>query len=193
MLDFSAKKKRKIFFGKIASVCVFGLERQHVPVLGVRKLNKMEDREAELRAEIKLGKMGAVGRVILYSDTRASDERSHWEVVDVADLKHLPPYVSKDRALTPTERTKTTTLSYKSGLEWPSRVFARVASGKSTFFLKYAHVIKFRAHCATYYIQNMLTLNLPARHYQKFEKFPFSYFRTFLQYVPQYSTSIALV
>ncbi len=93
----------------------------------------MDDREAELRAEMKLGKMGAVGRVILYSDTRANDESSHWEVVDVADLKSLPSYVSKDRALTATERTKTTKLSYKSGLEWPSRVFARVASGKSMF------------------------------------------------------------
>ncbi len=93
----------------------------------------MEDKEAEIRANMRLGKLDSVGRVILYSDTRASDDQSHWEVVDVADLKRLPSYVNKDRRMTNDERTTRQKLLYLSGAEHSSRIFARVSGGKSIF------------------------------------------------------------
>ncbi len=93
----------------------------------------MEDKEAETRAEMKLGKLTSVGRLILYSDTRADEERSHWEVVDMNDFKHIPSYVSKDRALTKTQRAQRAKILYKTGLEHTSRIFARVAGGETMF------------------------------------------------------------
>ena len=84
-----------------------------------------------MRAEMKLGRLNSVGRLILYSDTRADDERSHWEVIDMVDFKHLPSYVSKDRSLTKAQRAQRAKILYKTGLEHTSRIFARVAGGKS--------------------------------------------------------------
>ncbi len=93
----------------------------------------MDDKEAEIRANMRLGKLDSVGRLILYSDTRASNEQSHWEVVDVSDLKKLPSYVSKDRQMTKDERTTRQKLLYTSGVEHSSRIFARVSGGESSF------------------------------------------------------------
>ena len=95
---------------------------------------------------MRLGKLNAIGRVILYSDTRAADDRSHWETVDAVDLAKLPSYVNKDRRMTAEERVMRSKLLYASGAEHTSRIFARVGSGKSILFKKCAHDKQFKAY-----------------------------------------------
>ncbi len=106
----------------------------------------MDEKEAEIRADMKLGKLNAVGRVILFSDTRAADDRSHWEVVDVADLARLPSYVNKDHKMTPEERVMRSKLPYTSGAEHTSRIFARVSAGENTICRICAHDDQFGAY-----------------------------------------------
>ncbi len=106
----------------------------------------MDEKEAELRAEMKLGKLNAIGRVLLFSDTRAADDRGHWEVVDVSDLAKLPSYCNKDRKMTKDERVARSKLLYVSGAEHTSRIFARVGAGESVFSVKCAHKQLERRH-----------------------------------------------
>ena len=122
------KKKEEKIWEILFSLCLKFQAPTRTPA---GSLKKMEDKDAEMRAEMKLGRLTSVGRLILYSDTRADDERSHWEVIDMVDFKHLPSYVSKDRSFTKAQRAQRAKILYKTGLEHTSRIFARVAGGKS--------------------------------------------------------------
>ncbi len=91
-----------------------------------------EAKEAELRAKIRMGKLDAVGRVVLFSDVPHKDDKGkYWKVVPVDQITNLSgTHVRAYRAATKDERTKRIELTYKSGGMWVSRIFARVASGK---------------------------------------------------------------
>ncbi len=91
-----------------------------------------EAKEAELRARIRMGKLDAVGRVVLFSDIpHKEDNGRYWKVVPVDQITNLSgTHIRSYRAATKEERTKRIELTYKSGGTWISRIFARVASGK---------------------------------------------------------------
>ncbi len=88
---------------------------------------------------MRLGKLHAIGRVILFSNTRAADDRRHWEVMDVSNLTRLPSYCTKYCRMTKDEWVARSKLLYTSGAEHTSRIFARVGAGESLFSVKCAH------------------------------------------------------
>ncbi len=91
-----------------------------------------ESKEAELRARIRMGKLDAVGHVVLFSDVPHKDDQGkYWKVVPVEQITNLPgAHLRANRAATKKERSKCIELTYKSRGMWISRTFACVSSGK---------------------------------------------------------------
>ena len=102
----------------------------HVDHLGVgMSLSRWEF--AEERARVRVGAISDLGRLLLWSPKLGKFETSHFCVVSVAALKHLPPDVESGKKMSVESRTKLRLLEYNAPGEksWQSVIFARCETG----------------------------------------------------------------
>ena len=91
--------------------------------------------EATERARVRSGTLTDLGRLMLWSPSKAPGESSHFSVTTVRGLSSLPPGVEAGQKLTVEERTKVRLLTYTGGgvKQWRSAIFARCEKGNWSF------------------------------------------------------------
>ena len=96
----------------------------------------MASRQDELKARekerVKAGKLDQIERLIIFTPLVSKREKEHWSVLDVAQLKELPPGIKAHKKMTKEERVQTYTMQPKGSrdVSWQSSVFARVEKGR---------------------------------------------------------------
>ncbi len=103
------------------------------PDLTTTGMSLSDDDMVKERARVKSGTLRKVARLVLFSPDIPVEEKGHWSIQPLQNIKNKPVDVVADVRLSNDARMERRLFKYKTpgGGQWDSMVFCRVEEGKS--------------------------------------------------------------